>query len=98
MNSESSTIYHVEIIVKGLVQGVSFRAYSKRKALSLGLTGFVRNQPDGSVFLSVEGKKKDIFQMINWLRKKGSPASNVTDVHVKWIEKLEKYNSFRIAF
>lgn len=88
----------VEIIVKGLVQGVSFRMYTKRKATSLGLTGYVRNLPNGDVEISAEGKRDQLFLLIKWLRSKGSPGSQVTDVVVNWNEELANYNSFRVAF
>ena len=88
----------VEIIVKGLVQGVSFRVYTKRKAASLGLTGYARNLPNGDVEVIAEGKRDHLLQLIKWLRNKGSPASQVTDVIIEWSEELVNYNSFRVAF
>ena len=91
-------LYRVEIVVKGLVQGVSFRVYTKRKASSLGLTGQVRNLPNRDVEIIAEGKREQLFQLIIWLRKEGSPASQVTDVIVNWSEELVNYNSFIVAF
>ena len=88
----------VEIVVKGLVQGVSFRVYTRRKASSLGLTGYVRNLSNGDVEVVAEGKRNQLLQLVKWLRKSGSPASNVTDVIIEWSEKLTNYTSFRIAF
>ena len=88
----------VEIVVKGLVQGVSFRVYTKRKASSLGLTGYVRNLSNGDVEVVAEGKRNQLLQLVKWLRKSGSPASNVTDVIIDWSEKLTNYTSFRVAF
>ena len=90
--------YRVEIIVKGLVQGVSFRVYTKRKAVSLGLTGQVRNLANGDVEVIAEGKQEQLGQLIKWLRNKGSPASQVTDVTVNWSEELKNYTSFRVEF
>lgn len=90
--------YRIEIVVKGLVQGVSFRVYTKRKASSLGLTGQVRNLSNGDVEIIAEGKREQLFQLINWLRKEGSPSSQVTDVIINWSEELVYYNSFRVAF
>ncbi|MCK5046737.1 MAG: acylphosphatase [Candidatus Heimdallarchaeota archaeon] len=88
----------VEIVVKGLVQGVSFRVYTRRKASSLGLTGYVRNLSNGDVEVVAEGKRNQLLQLIKWLRKSGSPASNVTDVIIEWSEKLTNYTSFRVVF
>ncbi len=88
----------VEIVVKGLVQGVSFRVYTRRKASSLGLTGYVRNLSNGDVEVVAEGKRNQLLQLIKWLRKSGSPASNVTDVIIEWSEKVTNYTSFRVVF
>ncbi|MCK5183553.1 MAG: acylphosphatase [Candidatus Heimdallarchaeota archaeon] len=88
----------VEIVVKGLVQGVSFRVYTRRKASSLGLTGYVRNLSNGDVEVVAEGKRNQLLQLVKWLRKSGSPASNVTDVIIEWSEKLTNYTSFRVVF
>jgi len=91
--------YHrIEIVVKGLVQGVSFRIYTKRKATSLGLSGYVRNLSNGDVEVVAEGKRSQLLLLIKWLRRSGSPASNVTDVIINWSEELTNYNSFRVAF
>lgn len=88
----------IEMVVKGLVQGVSFRVYTKRKAISLGLTGYVRNLSSGDVEVVAEGKRNQLLQLIKWLRISGSPASNVTDVMINWSEELENYNNFRVTF
>ncbi len=88
----------IEMVVKGLVQGVSFRVYTKKKAISLGLTGYVRNLSSGDVEVVAEGKRNQLLQLIKWLRKSGSPASNVTDVMINWSEELENYNNFRVTF
>ncbi|HNU41845.1 MAG TPA: acylphosphatase, partial [Cyclobacteriaceae bacterium] len=45
---------HINILVTGTVQGVYYRASTKQKADELGIKGFVRNQPDGSVYIEAE--------------------------------------------
>ncbi|NHJ38770.1 MAG: acylphosphatase [Asgard group archaeon] len=89
---------HVDIIVNGLVQGVSFRIYTKRKANSLGLTGYVKNLANGDVEIVAEGVQEQLYKLISWLRKEGSPASQVIDVNVKWTKELKNYHSFSIEF
>jgi acylphosphatase len=64
--------YHV--FVTGRVQGVFFRANTHRKAHSLGLTGWVRNLPDGRVEAVIEGKREDIEAMLAWLGTGDPPA------------------------
>ena len=93
---KNSKIAQADILVKGLVQGVSFRAYTKRKAVSLGLTGSVKNLSSGDVFVVAQGPREKIFELIKWLRNEGSPASKVTDVKVEWKEEIENFNTFSI--
>jgi acylphosphatase len=84
------------ITVKGHVQGVSFRAYTQAKARELELKGFVKNLRNGDVLVDVEGGEDDIFQLIHWLQKEGSPASSVEKVLINWQKNLENYDYFRI--
>ncbi|HEU4810535.1 MAG TPA: acylphosphatase [Nocardioides sp.] len=58
----------VDVIVSGRVQGVSFRAYAEREALFLGVTGWVRNEPDGSVAGHFEGEPVAVDAMVAWCR------------------------------
>ncbi len=57
------------IRVKGRVQGVAFRAYARDKALHLGLSGYARNLPDGSVLLEVEGLPDRLSGFYDWCKK-----------------------------
>lgn len=88
---------HFKIKVLGRVQGVWFRKYAKEVADSYGITGFVRNEPDGSVYFEVEGKETDLFKFVDWLHK-GPPLSGVTEVSYEEDAKpLEEYTSFMIS-
>lgn len=58
------TLKHLNIHVSGVVQGVSFRAYTKDKAESFGLTGFVCNEPDDSVYIEAEGTEDDLAHFV----------------------------------
>ena len=69
-------IRHISISVKGKVQGVFFRATTKAKADELGITGFVRNQPDKSVYIEAEGNDASIDELIAWC-KQGPPLAHV---------------------
>ena len=55
------------IQIKGKVQGVFFRKSTQEKALQLGITGWVQNDPDGSVLTEIEGTAQAIAQMETWL-------------------------------
>ncbi|MEA2071227.1 MAG: acylphosphatase [Asgard group archaeon] len=89
---------HAKIIVEGIVQGVSFRAYTRKKARQLDLTGYVKNLRNGNVRIEVEGIQKEILKLIDWVKNQGSPASTVTNVKVEWQNELENYSNFRIAY
>jgi Acylphosphatases len=70
------------INVSGKVQGVYYRQSAKQKAQELGVTGFVKNLPDGSVLLVATGHSKQLNALVEWCRK-GPPAARVTNVDVK---------------
>lgn len=65
--------------VHGRVQGVAFREYTRREATRLGLSGWVRNLPDGTVEVMFEGAAVGTEALLAWLAT-GSPFSHVTRV------------------
>lgn len=67
------------IRVKGRVQGVAFRAYARDRALKLGLAGYARNMPDGSVLMEVEGPPEKLSDFYSWCRK-GPPWAHVDHI------------------
>jgi acylphosphatase len=73
------------VVVRGSVQGVFFRAETRDRARSLGLSGWVRNEPDGSVAAEFEGDEEQVGSMIDWC-KRGPGGAFVEDVEVVWIE------------
>lgn len=93
----STQTKRVRIRIEGLVQGVFFRAYTQEEAQKIGLSGWVRNLPDGSVEAVVEGKTSLVDQMIQWFHK-GSPSSQVTRVDVNKEEPLGEKNDFIIRY
>lgn len=96
MNSIVKNLQHFEFIIKGKVQGVNFRSCTQRKASELELMGYAKNLVDGNVLIVAEGEKNNLYEFLKWLRTKGSPNSEVTDVIVETSRKLENYNCFRI--
>ena len=85
------------VIVEGRVQGVFFRAYTSDEAKKLGLTGWVRNRPDGSVEAVVEGDTESIETMLHWFYQ-GSPGSRVTDVKVQKEDPVGDMSGFEIHY
>lgn len=57
---------HVKIRVHGRVQGVFFRVAAKERADELGVRGFVRNEPDGTVYLEAEGEEDAVEKFLAW--------------------------------
>lgn len=70
---------HINITVKGFVQGVFFRAFTQKEAQRLQLNGFVRNEPNGDVYIEAEGTEHQLSELVKWC-KTGSPNSVVKDV------------------
>lgn len=57
---------HLTIVVEGLVQGVNYRQAARREADRLGITGFARNEPDGSVLIEAEGESDALDRLVEW--------------------------------
>lgn len=68
--------------ITGLVQGVFYRAHSQEKAVELGLTGWVRNLPDGSVEIHAEGTPEQLKKLEEWCWE-GPPSADVKSVTVE---------------
>jgi acylphosphatase len=72
----------VDVTVTGQVQGVFFRAQTREQAGRLGVTGWVRNDPDGSVTAHFEGDQAAVEAMVEWCRE-GPPRARVERVDVR---------------
>jgi len=84
-------------VVHGRVQGVFFRDYTRRKALELNLTGWVRNLRDQTVETVFEGESENVNAMLDFLFT-GSPHSHVTNVVSNEEQPNEGFDSFRIRY
>jgi acylphosphatase len=85
-----------DIRVRGSVQGVGFRYFCRQHASQLDLRGWVKNLPDSSVSLHVEGERGSIEAFLDEL-KVGPGQASVTDVSVTWTMYSGQYHSFEIA-
>jgi acylphosphatase len=72
----------VDVRVTGRVQGVAFRAYAEQEAARLGVTGWVRNEPDGSVAVHAEGTPDAVDAMVAWCQR-GPTSARVEHVAVR---------------
>ena len=88
----SRLLYRIK--VTGQVQGVGFRWYAASEARKLGITGYVKNIPDGSVYIEAEGRQDRLDRYVEWCRR-GPGFSEVDDIVVKKAEPAG-YKEFRI--
>jgi len=85
----------VRLRIQGRVQGVFFRATTMEEAIRLGLKGWVRNCPDGSVEAVAEGAKEKLEELVRWCRH-GPPGARVHDVALQWEDFQDEFVDFRI--
>jgi acylphosphatase len=88
----------IKATVHGRVQGVFFRASTRKVARELELSGTVRNLPgSGGVEVNAEGKKKQIDKLIEYL-KTGPPGARVENVEVERLEYTGNYTGFNVIY
>ena len=83
---------HFNINVYGLVQGVGFRYATKKYANAIGITGFVKNEADKSVYIEAEGSQSALADFVKWC-KTGPSYAQVENVIVKEGD-LKNFTSF----
>lgn len=81
--------------VTGQVQGVNFRSSTKIEADALGLTGSVRNCPDNSVEVVIEGPRTTVQQLIDWCRR-GPAWARVDGLTIEWQAASGEFSAFNI--
>ncbi|MDB5125044.1 MAG: acyP [Mucilaginibacter sp.] len=86
---------HLDIIVKGKVQGVFFRASTKAVADQLGVKGYIKNDPGGDVSIAAEGSQMVLDMFLEWCHE-GPEDAKVTSVESHEGE-LKNYRNFDIA-
>jgi len=86
-----------EAIVKGRVQGVSFRYYTKKKADELGVTGEVKNLSDGTVFVRAEASDNIIKEFQNFIST-GPTLAHVEEIELNWYHEFKNDKSFHITY
>jgi acylphosphatase len=91
---KSATLAH-RFVVRGRVQGVGFRWFVEREAHTLGISGWVRNNSDGSVEVLAQGTREQLVVLRSRLRQ-GPRASRVDDVEEFAAKPVSGLNTFRI--
>lgn len=87
----------VQLIIEGRVQGVWFRDSTRRKANALGVSGWVRNRPDGTVEVLAEGPEEQVNELVSWCHQ-GPPYADVYRVQETGKKWTGEYKSFDIVF
>ncbi len=80
--TESGKVRRVHVYVSGIVQGVAFRYYAQQKAGELGVSGWVKNLPDGRVEAVFEGNPDRVHEIVAWCES-GPSSADVEDVTVE---------------
>ncbi|MDY7016924.1 MAG: acylphosphatase [Nitrospirota bacterium] len=88
-------VCRVRVAVEGRVHGVNFRAFTSEHARSLGLKGYVKNLPDGSVEAVIEGDPEGVERLVEAL-KEGPPAACVTGLRVEEEKPTGEFVDFEI--
>lgn len=83
------------VFVLGEVQGIGFRNFVRWQARSLGLTGWVKNLPDGRVEVLVEGEESKVLNLLR-LIKEGPPLAEVKRVDIDWEESSGQLSGFEV--
>lgn len=91
MNKAYSVIH-----LDGTVQGVGFRYATHIKANAIGLTGYVRNLPNGQVEILAGGAKDQRQSLINWLKTGGPKSAKITAIKVASCSPRTNFVSFDI--
>ena len=86
----------MQITVIGKVQGVFFRDGAKKKAIELGLVGWVRNSED-KVEMVAEGNEKRLDEFLEWCNK-GPAGAEVEFVQIEWKDYTGEFKKFEIKY
>jgi acylphosphatase len=83
------------LTIRGRVQGVWYRGSMQEEATRLRVSGWVRNQPDGSVAAETQGERAAVDALVAWAHE-GPPGARVTDVAVEWVSPHDDERGFAI--
>ncbi|WP_297888166.1 acylphosphatase [Sulfurihydrogenibium sp.] len=87
----------LHIIFAGRVQGVGFRKFVKKKADEMGVKGFVRNLPDGTVEVLAEANEETLKKFFKEIEN-GPPLASVNGIRYEFLEKEGGYDEFKIEY
>ena len=85
------------LVVRGQVQGVGYRFFASKKAQELGVRGWIKNNPDGTVEAAVESSGENIEQFIHVLRSE-HPWAKVNSIEIEWQPFDAQFQDFKINY
>ena len=87
----------IHLIIHGRVQGVFYRSYTRKKAIELGLKGYVKNLPNGTVEVIAEGSEDKLNELIEYC--KNNPGySDVDKVDIKEEKATNEFDNFGVGY
>jgi acylphosphatase len=86
----------IQLVIRGRVQGVFFRASAQREARQLGLSGWVKNRGDGAVEAIVEGEEDNVKDFLAWAQH-GPSTARVDKVETRWRSYTGEFSNFKIV-
>jgi len=93
----TSQLERLHAIVRGHVQGVYFRSSTHENGARLGLRGWVRNRPDGTVEVEAEGLRVALDDLVKFLHR-GPPGARVSAVEIKWLPHTGLLSEFDVRW
>lgn len=95
MDERAGQRVRLHAVVRGRVQGVGFRQFTRSHAAALAVTGWVRNQGDGAVELTAEGPRGALEELLRQVRR-GPRMARVDTVDARWLPAADEFLSFDI--
>lgn len=87
----------LRLIIEGRVQGVWFRESARKAAERIGVYGWVRNRPEGTVEVVAEGAEEKVRELAAWCRQ-GPPSARVTRVHETEDAFQKEFAGFHVVY
>lgn len=89
---------YVSVNVHGRVQGVGFRSFTQHRAVECNITGWVKNEDDGSVHIEAQGNEEDMSRFLELIKKGPSRFANVRDMDIITLDEGPKFKAFKIKY
>jgi len=95
--AEKKDRIRAHLVIRGLVQGVWFRASTVEQAHQAKVGGWVCNRPDGAVEVVIEGERSRVMQLVAWCYR-GPRSARVESVDLKWEEPTGEFSGFTVSY